>query len=570
MKKTNFSWKRLLRVTMAMILVLSMLLMCGCGKKDDEKEQNKNNGIQLGDGDGKLEAQDVVDGISKIYGNLLGASGGNNGTGAGGVDMDMTVTLGEDLMDMLETMLKQSGEDIDISWFRELGISMNVNYGENMDTMQMLLYANLNGKPVISADMIMDIANNMMYIGVPELNDKYLGQEVDMSQATGAVNALTQQLGQYADYLSGLPTEQELNTLLTRYLNIALEAKTAPTTSSETLSLGGISQNVTATKHTLSRMDVLNILEAILVSAQTDKELEKALDSLSKVVNDISSEQIAQQGGTWTDIDLHQQMQEAIPEALEDLRESKADLEDQQLLSLTVYTDGEKQVGFDLQIEHVVTGYEEEYVYDESWGDYYIERVPVYGSVGGYLYNLSSGDQTAFCLSIQNAFRLEGTGTQKSGKANGTYALIVHDQEMAQIQVKDFDTVALAQGNLVGTLRLSLADELADELLGGVGFLNDPVLELGLNINGNGGSISYSLYNGNSMLIGMSVSLKTTDGGKIELPKKYADMSDPDAITDWAMGMDFDEVLDNLKRAGVSKDLLEMLEDALDNAMGGF
>ena len=200
MKKTNFSWKRLLRVTMAMILVLSMLLMCGCGKKDDEKEQNKNNGIQLGDGDGKLEAQDVVDGISKIYGNLLGASGGNNGTGAGGVDMDMTVTLGEDLMDMLETMLKQSGEDIDISWFRELGISMNVNYGENMDTMQMLMYANLNGKPVISADMIMDIANNMMYIGVPELNDKYLGQEVDMSQATGAAtgaaNALTQQLGQ--------------------------------------------------------------------------------------------------------------------------------------------------------------------------------------------------------------------------------------------------------------------------------------------------------------------------------------------------------------------------------------
>ena len=101
MKHTDsFSWKRLWRTSLALLLVLSMVL-CGCstaGNGDGDGTKPAENNALLGDGDGRLEAQDAVDSITNIYGALLGAFGGNRKPDTA-VEMELVLTPGEKLKD---------------------------------------------------------------------------------------------------------------------------------------------------------------------------------------------------------------------------------------------------------------------------------------------------------------------------------------------------------------------------------------------------------------------------------------------------------------------------------------
>lgn len=542
MKHTDsFSWKRLWRTSLALLLVLSMVL-CGCstaGNGDGDGTKPAENNALLGDGDGRLEAQDAVDSITNIYGALLGAFGGNRKPDTA-VEMELVLTPGEKLKAQLGNALAQMDLDSDMSWLKNVGVHMETGYADDM--MQMVVEAQLNGKKVISAEMVMDLVNGVIAMSVPDLNNQSIGTQVDMSQVQGSSQQATQILQEYAEFFKDLPSDKDLNKVLTNYLNLALEELEEPTKESMELSHGGITQKVTATTYSVTRYDVLDMATAVLTAAKTDADLEKVMDALSNVANQIGAKQAAEQGFTWEDVDLYAQLLEVIDPALEDLADAKTQTEDLEFLQLTVYGDDKTQQGFKLRLNDVD----------------YLQVI-----------SLKDGSNTAFYMSVSNMLEISGTGTVKSGKSSGEYIIAMHGTELLYVEIENFDTKALAKGDLKGTLRLQLAEDMLDQMGGNLPINEDTVIELVLNITGKTAKMEINLYADQILLFGIALTTKTGSAGKIKVPGNYVNMQDSNAMEQWAQNLKFDGVLSNLRAAGVPDKLVDLLKQAMDNAMSG-
>lgn len=542
MKHTNsFTWKRLWRTCLALLLVLSMVL-CGCaqgGEGDGEGSKPAENNPIFGDGDGRLEAQDAVDSITNIYGALLGAVGGNQKPDTA-VDMELVLTPGEELKAQLGNALAQMELDSDMSWLKNVGFHLETGYKDNM--VQMVVDAQINGKDVITAELVMDMVAGIITVTAPELNKQPVGTEVDMSQMQGSAQAATQMLQEYAEFFKDLPSDKDLNAVLTNYLKLALEELENPTTSSKELSYEGVSQKVTTTTYIVTRYDVLDMASAVLTAAKTDAELEKVMDAFSNVVNQIGAKQASQEGSTWTDVDLHSQLMEVIDPALENIADAKTETEDLEFLQLTVYGDDKTQQGFHVRLNQVD----------------FLEMI-----------SLKDGDDTAFYMNVQNMLEISGSGTVKGSKSSGDYVVSMHGTEMLYLEVKDFDTKALAKGELKGTLRVQLGEGLLDGMYRNMLFNEDTIIELVLDIGGKTAKMEVNLYADQILLFGIALTTKTGSTGNIKLPGNYVNMQDSDAMEQWAQSVKFDGVLSNLRSAGVPDKLVDLLKQALDDAMSG-
>jgi hypothetical protein len=385
----------------------------------------------------------------------------------------------------------------------------------------------------------------MGYIGLPELNSQYVGLPLDMSDFEEAMNgyqsAMTQ-LEEYADIVNALPTEKALNELLNRYINTAKGAMRNPTTEKQTLAYGGVSMEVTASTYAINRTDLLNMLEAVLNEAKSDKELETIMDNLVAWIN----EKGAEMEDDWESVDVHAQMIEAIEEflpRLEELRKELTDgeVEDLTMLTFTVYAAGDKHAGYRLQT-------------DDGWD-----------TMEAYVYFLEKDGKTAFVLNVGGQMELAGTGTKSGDKASGTYTMTVEGQDMLTFSLQDFDTKALKQGDLKGTIQLKLSEEMIDEMDGPNLLINeDTVIELVLDLGGNTNKIGFALLKNEETIIRVNLTTKMLQGGSVKVPGSYADPENSKDMQNWASNINFDQILSNLRNAGVSNELMDMLEDALN------
>lgn len=530
MKKFGF-----LKPLMAVLLTLAMLLCCACGAKDPEP----TNPNALGDGDGKLEAQDFVDGFTTVYGAALGTMGGQTDVSSR-TEMDISVTLGDDLISSLGTMMQMYQLPGDASWLKEFGLNMDVNYTK--DLTKMVLALRLGGTEAVSAEVIQDMANQMVYLGLPGLNDQYIAVGANVSQSAVAMSGM----GDYAALIAALPTEATLNTLLTRYLNLLQQELTEPTVGTETLSFSGISQEVTATTHTIRRSDVLDMAEAVLKAAKTDAELEAMLDKLSAYVNTQGEAEYAEyskQYGTtfvWETVDLHEELMDEIDSALEDIAETRVELEDGDFLALSVFSDGEKDLGIRLK---VVTGYD---------------------SVEINAYSLTQNENTALLVEISDLFRLSGTGTRSKDLLSGSYTLSAQGQDMAYLDVKNLDMEALKAGNLKGTLSLRLSQKMIQEMFGYGSFVTTKTrIDINLNTEGDNGVIECKLYDGSKFMLGITMRTKTLPAEKIQLPTSYVDAQKQEELMNWVSALDLDKLMQNLRQAGVPDELVDTLESSM-------
>lgn len=548
MKKNDlFAWTRLLRTVVALLVILSMLL-CGCTNADnddgtDGKKEEQTGGL-FGDGDGKLEAQDAVDSLTNLYGALLSAMGGNQADRYG-YEMDLMVTLGEEVLNGVSESFVQSGLNGDASWLREIGLHMEMNY--NGDLMQTMVDANLAGKPIASADVIMDMAGNMAYIGVPELNDRYFGGEVDFSQ----MQSSTAMLEEYAALVKDLPTDKELNALLTRYLNLVLEMVNEPTGGETQLSTGGITKNVATTTYAFTKHNVLDIATQILTTAKTDAELEKVLDAFSKVINQHGAKQAVEQEYIWTDVDLHAQMLESIDPALEEIQDTKANTVDQVFAELVIYTDGQETAGCSLST-----------IPDGSDAD--TAKMDVL-----HIYALRDGKETALYVNYIDQLQLAGTGRISGSKLSGDYTLSANGQKLLDLQLEDFNLKALKKGELEGTVRLRFGEVLLESMGDSLPVSEDLMIELELDIDDKQAEINCNLYSADTLGIAIVLTGRTTSGANIRIPSDFADAMDSDAMDAWVEEMDYEKVLSNLLAAGVPTDMVDMLRQSIENALSG-
>ena len=192
----EFSWKKLLRTILSIALVATMILGCvtmlaGCNqegaKGNDDKENsgggnkvNKEQYENLSDEEymRKLflnNAKEVVDALTSAYGEM-GNIDANAAMNIGG-NLEMSIQVGDYIIDMLEESYSSSmGSSMDFSFLSKVGL--NMDYGFNGDMMKGDLALMLSNKKIATISMIMNMADSVAWMAIPELNDTYI--ELDM------------------------------------------------------------------------------------------------------------------------------------------------------------------------------------------------------------------------------------------------------------------------------------------------------------------------------------------------------------------------------------------------------
>lgn len=564
MKKTNtgFAWSRLLCCLLALVMVMGMALT-GCKK---EIAGGKDaDGIVLGDGDGKLEPQDAVDTVTSIYGTLLdtitGGKKPSSTTDKGGMNMEMGLTIGQYVLDMLSAQLEKEGTPMDVQWMNKISVSTDMCW--DGDLSNMLTAIKVNNTTIYSMDVYTDMANTMVYMAFPEMSEQYLGVQVDMDMiedtmkdilpyeissmidwsslgSLGDYEALMEQYGDMInDAIKALPSEGELNGILSRYLDAMLDALGKPESSQVTLSYGGISQQVTADTYVINRSDLMDMVEKVLKTARKDGQLEKVVNRFSKWFNKTMEDQM---GFFWEDIDLHAYLIDGIDMLLEQFDTIKDSVQDEELMRYTVYTDRNAQVGY---------------------------KVSVAGMDMLYCYSLTSGENSAYVMNMGDQMQIAGTATTTGGKTNGTYTVTVEGLEYLVLEVKDFDTAAMERGDLKGTVRIRTGEGLRDQMgydsaISAVGAIGaDAMVEIVMDVSGDVANLAYNVYTGETLLGGIYFKTTLTEAKKITMPSKYVDINDVYALQDYLASASPDKILENLREAGVPDELMDMLEKEL-------
>ena len=457
--------------------------------------------------------QKLTDTLSSAYGSVTEAlSSGTATQMSGAYDMNMKLTVGEKVITMLETLIEERfDEKMELDWLSSMDLDMNMNTQESLNQIAMAL--KLDETEIAKVDMIMNMAKGEVFLAVPTLSDKYLKGELDMTTAMPSAGSELLELLSDEDLLKILPSEEEMNALLDKYIGIVFDNLQEVEKSTETVKVAGIQQKLTALETKISEKDVAKVMTALMKAAKDDKQIKKIIENAADFLEDNDM------------IEDADDAYKAFVDGLEDALESVEDIE------------------FDAEIDIVLTDYVD--------SDHQVvgRRIEVDGEEVLYYIEIHQGTKMAFELEMQGV-EISGEGTDKNGVVNAEYSIIVAEKEVCVITLEDF------KGNkeiLNGKIRIAPAADLFKSLVdnmdsvgaSAVGLL-DPQLELVFAGDKNSTKIEINLLSGKDMLVGISMSAKEAKGGKITEPDKK-NVYDQDEAQEWLQEMDVQKLLETLE-----------------------
>lgn len=464
--------------------------------------------------------------LSGAYGKFLNSYSANQ-TAA---EAEIHLTLGDDLLSLIESALSQQGVTMDLTWLKDIKLSLDANVQDT--AMQMNLGIGLGMKDLLNADVIVDAESGKSYIAIPTLNDDYVYIDIPSNIPLDQVTDMLSQSKQMTEELiKALPTEKELDELINTYAGVVLSHIKNVEKGEDTLAVGGVSQKVVVLTARISQADLLDMAEEALKTAKNDKTIKKFMTALSKYVND--SAELS--GGYYEPVDLYQEFVDAIPSALESLQELKEQAESGNYLKMNVYVDMENQVR-----GHMLALYT-----DGRQGE---------GSVSWQ--TVVEGDVTYLKADL-GTVQITGEKTEQKGVSEGCYTLNVEGMKLGRVEFENMTENG-------GTIRFIPSEELLSEVLSesGIptGLLGENVaLELTYSNQGsNRASCEVKVLVNSKTFVGLALSSEASAGGKISIPSNAVNAAKQEAIMQWVKDAKFDALLDNLSKAGVPKDLVDV------------
>ena len=525
---------KLFKTILCLVMVLALLVACAPAAEESNNPGDKNDpaqyeGLEKEEYLQKLYENDLgaaIDSIGDVYGQILGGmSSGNAASAAAGGKTDMTLTLGEDLRDMLEQAI--FGGDIgDMSFLSKINLGMDV--GMSGDTQKMQMTLGLNGQQIVTLNMLMKMADSIMYVAAPELNDGWLKFDMGEMMPAGSASGMMNSAATMTALADALPDAETLTKVLDRYLNLVLPELDNVEQTSAAVDAGGLRQECTALTLKIYEADALAIAKAVLNTAKDDADLKKIIEDVAKAVEDMAGEDIGADGAY---IDF----KEGITDALDELNSiTETDTEDP--ITLVTYVDK----------NHNVIGMK--------------LSMPGYGNRGmAYYYTITQGDKTGFDMGVLDSqttdeydFRISGSGFKRDGKDHGDYTLTIEGKEYISVAIRDMDVES-------GTLTLTPTETMVYDL--GLNAL--PFKNLAVQVKLGGDGMELNVLSENKLLAGLALKAIQSAGPNLSEPSNATDAMDSAAMQSWAEKLDLTKVLDNLEKAGVPSALIEGIINGL-------
>ena len=520
--------KKLLRTILSVVMVATLILgsvsmLAGCQPTDTQNpDDNDNNhaldyvGLEKEEYLQKLGENnlgDAIDSVGGVYGEILAALGDSSAaTQTGGAKVNMTLTVGDTALDLFEQAIFAGPAPVDISFLKEINLDLDVGMDGQKQAIQMAL--GLKGQHIITANLLMNMADSVMHIGLPELNDQWLkiesGENVP-NVITGGMSS-TAMLAELAD---ALPDAETLTKVLDRYLAIVLDGLKNVDQTTTTLEVGGVKQECTVLTLKLNEEDAMNIVKSVLNTAKDDPDLKKIIEDAAKGIAEIAGADEEWANEAYPDI------REGIVDILAEL-EAETEFDTESFIQVDTYVDK----------NHNIIGMK---AYGMSEQD--SERGMV------YFYSLTEGDKTAFEFAIPSDvddtddFKISGTGTKTSGKTSGTYTVSMQGMDMVTVKIADLTEET---GTITLAPNMDMFPGEVEDMLG------DLALEIKLSADG----IALNILGDNEQLLGIVLKAVDSDGPSLDAPSNAVDITDSSALEKWTEKLVMDKVMENLEKAG--------------------
>ncbi len=458
---------------------------------------------------------------------LLSNANIDNKTSEGGVELRLGSGGRDLLMDLAGSTLKQLNPDEDLAWFQTLGIQSSVVTQGDKKSLQMQL--TLNGVGLVTLNLVADTAADKAYISIPELKKEYvempLSQLSSMSgsgpmQIVGLIGGLAQADDQQlADALKALPDKSKMESLLKKYLDMVLEAAEQVEKEKVTLTVEGVSVEVTALEVTADGEALAKAMESIFTEMKKDKDIKDIVVNLSEA-----------QGEDGTK--AYEDFLKELDEALDDLDSVK---ENSSGFKMTVYTDaGGEVIGREFTTENFA----------------FILKKPEKG--GKFGLDLQIGSEGS-------AFSLKGKGTKSGDKLTGELDMEVGGTLLGVLALDGFDEEKFKSGMLSGAIEIRPSDALMSSMSSSASLssiLSSLVLRLEMDTGKDKGSMSLIILNDSSELLTLSAKVNAKAGGKI------SSVSGED-MEKWSSEMDtqafLSTLVNSLKKAKVPEAYTSMI-----------
>ena len=533
---------KLFKTILSLLMVLALLVACAPAAENNDNPGDKNDPAQYEGlekeeylqqlGENNLGA--AIDSFGTVYGQSLEGlkKGDAASTAVGGAKLDMTLNVGKDLLDMLEQAIAGVNDpEIDFYFLSKINLGLDMGMGSDAQKMQLTL--GLNDQKIITLNMLMNMAESIAYVAVPELNDSWIKFDAGAAMPEGSASGMMSSAATMGVLAKALPDAETLTRVLNRYLDLILPELKNVEQSTETLEVAGVKQECTKLTLKIYEADALAIAKAVLNAAKDDDDLKKIIEDGAKAIQEMTGEDIGANNA-------YDDFKEAVTDMLADLNGTTA-TDTEHPITLATYVD---------KNHNVIGGMLKMSTQDSNRGTFYV-------------YSITEGDKTAFEAAIPSDvddtddFKISGSSTKKDGKTNGTYKLTFSGKEYISLELEDLTDES-------GTITIKPTETMIYDM--GLNAL--PFKDLSVQIKLAGENAELNVLSEGKLLIGLALKASESAGPDLSEPSNAVDAMDSAAMQSWAESLNIQSVLDKLEAAGIPGALIEGFISGLNGSAG--
>lgn len=456
----------------------------------------------------KTAATEMADKLSERYGRNKEMPAG----GQGKVKVNVSKTF-------LELTQLEESLDMELGWLNDLSLEYESDMdGEVIGAMLVLKVAE---NKIADFSAIADRENGNVYAALPSLGDKYL----KTSQEGAAFGSASVMMNDPA-MREHLPSEETVNKLLKKYIEIVFQNVNNVQKREETLKIGDLEQTLTVLEYEMTAEDLQKTATAVLTAAKEDEDIKKIIEDLAAY--------LAEQGMEEDENISYESFVEAVDEALEELSEEEASSGDS--LIWTVYVDDDDQV---------------------------VGRSVEMDGEGIFYATVTSGEDYATEVKADGDTILVGGGTVSGGIRRGDFILVSEGQDLLNIELK-WNEKSAENGKIDMELKirpteqgLTLAgvDEETKALIQSMG------LGLGIRISGSdeSGEVELNVIGKGTTLLGIAMSGAMKDVN-MSVPDS-SDVMESDESQQWQETLDFSKIATAMEEAGLPDQLVGLIKN---------
>ena len=334
-----------------------------------------------------------------------------------GVDYSIRFAVSDDAKNLIQKAASSFGIGVSSDWLGSVSLDgkIDTKNGKSLVTAN----ASLNETQIFSANIIADLAKNMVYGQIPEISPDYIAGDLSaLEEQTGYLPESA--LGILRDVYKACPDEKTFEKLVTKYMKAVIESVETVDKESASLTAGRISADYTALHVTIDARTISKALGAVADLMEDDKELRSIVDNLLVIAGESVT-------ASYYD--------SAVSE-IRSYAEQTASYTGTESVMMTVYVDRRGEI-----VGRTISTGE---------GEILRYAAPKDGSDIGFLLQAAVDGES---------FAISGDGTLSRGRLSGDYRISVtldgNSQEVLRVSAKDFDTDDFKEGYVNGTFSVS-------------------------------------------------------------------------------------------------------------------